>query len=280
MPAHLINGKALAEATLDDARTRVRRLTRVPGLGIILVGNDPASVLYVALKERAGKAIGVHVEVVRLPQTMDEATLLVKLDEFNRRVDIDGIIVQLPLPPYLSADTIIGHIRPEKDVDGFHPENIAALVHGTPRIIPGLPAGILRLIDTTGTDLMKKNVVILANSEVFTAPLRALLTARGASVVTRTKAALRRPSATLRDADILITALGAPHAVLPTHVKNGAIIIDVGTTRVNGKLLGDVHPDVAAVASWMTPVPGGVGPMTVAMLLANVVSVAEKNLVR
>lgn len=276
MTAQRIDGTALGATILDEVKEEMKRLGTPPGLAVVLVGNDPASHLYVSLKEKSAKDLGMHFERWQLPENIDEDTLLVKVESLNRDPQIHGILVQLPLPTHLDTNNVIRTLRPEKDVDGFHPKNIDALLHGKPLVVPGLAVGILWLIETTGVPLQGKTAVILANSKIFSTPVKRLLQEKGVRVQTRTAATLTMPSTTLTSADILITALGKPHAVLPKHVKEGAIVIDVGTTRVNGKLVGDVHPDVKQKAGWLTPVPGGVGPVTVAMLLKNTVAAAKR----
>lgn len=280
----LLDGKKFADAIREEIRTDIQKLGTTPGLAVLLVGNDPASHLYVGLKEKAAKEVGIHFEKYLFFATTPETEIIQKITELNHRTDVNGILVQLPLPAPLSEDRIIAMITPEKDADGFHPKNIEALIAGRPlgeprlmaghpTIIPSVIRGILALIDATGVPLGGKQATILANSDVFGKPLRKLLIDRGMNV-TATNPDAPDAIAQVLCADVLITAIGRPHFVTAHMIKKGAIVIDVGTTRVEEKMLGDVHPNVAEKASWLTPVPGGVGPMTVVYLLKNVVDAA------
>ncbi len=271
MSAQLLDGKALATKIRSKLTEEIKRLGTTPGLAVVLIGDDPASHTYVALKEKAAKEIGIHFEKILLPQNIDEELVLVKIDELNRRKDIHGIIVQVPLPPRLNEDRITQSIFPEKDADGFHPKNIELLVASAPRVVPNLMQAILRLLAATGTPLDGKKATILANSDTFAKPLAKLLTDRNMNVEIVIG---QLSNVNYQMSDILITALGKPHAITKDMVKENAIVIDVGTTRVDKKIVGDAHPNVAEKASWLTPVPGGVGPLTVAYLLQNVVTLA------
>lgn len=291
MPAQLLNGKALALHIRSELKEEIKRLGTTPGLAVLLIGDDPASHMYVRLKEKAAAEVGIHFEKILLPQNIEEELVLAKIDTLNRRQDIHGIVVQLPLPPHLHEDRVTQEIFPEKDADGFHPKNIELLMAGpvrgregsqrtstsngagTPRVVPNVMQGILRLIDATGVSPSGKRAAILANSDVFATPLAKLLVDRG--VVADYRLQIRDYSI-VKKADILIVALGKPHAITNDMIKDGAMIIDVGTTRVDGKILGDVHPNVSEKAGWLTPVPGGVGPLTVAYLLKNVVALTKK----
>lgn len=272
---HLIDGKALALKIREQIKAEIKRLGIQPGLAVVLIGDDLASHTYVALKEKAAAEIGIHFEKIILPKNIDEELVLAKIDQLNHREDIHGILVQLPLPPNLNEDRITQAIVPEKDADGFHPKNIELLFAGTPRIIPSLIQGILDLITSTQVPLIGKHATILANSDIFAKPLAKLLAYRGAIVKNSIGKVTRYPLP-VTSYDIIITALGKPHSITKDMVKEGAIVIDVGTTRVGEKILGDVHPNVAEKAGWLTPVPGGVGPMTVAYLLKNVVAIASR----
>lgn len=271
---NLLDGKELAAKIRNELKEEVKRLGIQPGLAVLLVGDDPASHTYVRLKEKAAEEIGIHFEKILLPKNIDEELVLVKIDQLNRRSDIHGILVQLPLPEQLHEDHVTSAIFPEKDADGFHPQNIAALLDGKPHIVPGLAQGILHLLDATKEPLAGKHAVILANSDVFAMPLKKLLTDRGVIVETIIG---QLSHVNCHMSDIIISALGKPHTITKEMLKDGAIVIDVGTTKVNGKILGDVHPNVAEKAKWLTPVPGGVGPMTVAMLLKNVVEATRRH---
>lgn len=274
--AQLLNGKAIAATIVSELKEEIKRLGIRPGLAVLLVGDDGASHMYVALKEKAAAAAGMHFEKILLPKNIEEELVLAKIDELNRKPDIHGIVVQLPLPPQLNENHITQAMFPEKDADGFHPKNIELLLAGTPRVVPNLLQGILRLIETTGVSLAEKTAVILSNSNVFTTPLAKLLADKGLLVTTIIAPAIKNNESQIANHDIIITALGRPHAITKDMIQEGAIVIDVGTTRVDGKILGDVHPNVSEKAGWLTPVPGGVGPLTVAYLLKNVVEAAKR----
>lgn len=268
----LINGRSIAASILLELKKKVAGTFRVPGLAIILVGDDPASHTYVSLKEKAAQDVGIRFEKFIFPSPVDQKTLIEKINELNAREDIHGIVVQLPLPDHLDADAIIGAIAAEKDVDGFHQENIRLLLSGKVRFIPGLLRGILRLIGETGVQLSDKRAVIIANSATFSTPLAYLLDQRGMRVDV-----LLQPDTDLREvlqgASLIIVAVGRPQFITGDLVRDGAVVIDVGFSRgSDGKIHGDVDASTLTnKAGWLTPVPGGVGPMTVVMLLSNVV---------
>jgi len=270
-----LDGKKLADAVRAEIRTEIQKSGITPGLAVLLVGNDPASHLYVGLKEKAAQEVGIYFEKYLYFATTPEAQIIKKITDLNAREDVHGIIVQLPLPPPLSEDHIVAAIDPTKDVDGFHPKNIESLLEGRPIIIPSVARAILALIEAAGASLHGTQTTILANSEIFARPLKKLLMDRGSTTSVTTADAADALEKILH-ADILITAIGRPHAITAQMIKKDAIVIDVGTTRVDDKTLGDVHPNVAEKAAWLTPVPGGVGPMTVAYLLKNVVEAATK----
>ena len=270
MPAQLLDGKSLAKNIRAKIKQNIQTSGVTPGLAIVLVGNDPASHLYVSLKEKTAKEVGMHFEKHLFFATEPEEKIIEKIGALNEQKDIHGIIVQLPLPESINEESIINAIDPKKDVDGFHPKNIALLLAGTPRRIPAVIRGILTLIEETGTILPQKKVFILSNSDIFASPLKKLLNDRQCAV-RALHPKKKDPLPSLMNADLIISALGRPHAITKEMVKDGVIVIDVGTTREKEKTLGDVHPNVAEKTAWLTPVPGGVGPMTVAMLLQNVV---------
>ncbi len=273
----LIDGKKIAEDIREDLKKKVSTLSGTPGLGIILVGDDTASHTYVGLKEEAAKEIGIHFEKFVYPSGVSEQEVVDMIQKLNGRDDIHGVVVQFPLPSGLQKETIITAIAPEKDVDGFRPDNIDALLAGNPRIIPGLAAGIVKLIKSTDIDIEGKRGVIIARSNVFIDPLSYLLKHEGVAVSSCDPYS-DECEITSSAADILIVALGEPGFVKGTMVKNEAIVIDVGYSKIGGKSQGDVDYDaVKDKASWLTPVPGGVGPVTVAMLLANVVEAYENH---
>ncbi len=274
MPAKIIDGKAVAEKIMERTARQRAELGFVPGLAAILVGDDPASHLYVGLKEKACARLNIHFEKFILPADTPEGAVLKTIGELNGRPDIDAILVQLPLPDRFNEDRVIAAMDPAKDVDGFHPENLALLLQGQPRLVPGLAAGILELIESTGVPLNDKTAAVVANSQAFYRPLARVLTDIGV------RPAFHGPdepglAQTTGQADLLVVALGRPGAIAGAMLKNGAVVIDVGTNRINGKVVGDVdRQSAAAVAGHLTPVPGGVGPVTVAMLMANTITLA------
>lgn len=274
MSAKLINGKLIAEQILKRVKNDVALLDYSPGLAAIIVGDDPASHLYVQLKEKACRDAGIDFERLSFKKDASAAMIVRAIENLNHRQDIDGILVQLPLPEMIDTNIVIQAIDPQKDVDGFHPENLADLRNGSPRVIPGLAAGILTLIKSTDEALAGKTAVVIANSETFFMPLDIVL--RSAGMKTAYAAPDADPDTKTITADVVIIAVGIPFFLTPQMVKPGAIIIDVGTNRAGKRTVGDVSPGVVDVAGHLTPVPGGVGPMTVAMLLKNLVDLAAK----
>jgi methylenetetrahydrofolate dehydrogenase (NADP+)/methenyltetrahydrofolate cyclohydrolase len=275
-----IDGKAVAAAVRDEVREHVARLAArgvVPGLATVLVGDDPASRLYVGSKERACEEVGMRSFGQRLPATTSQAELLGLVRELGRRPDVHGILVQLPLPPSLDAQEIIASLPPEKDVDGLHPVNQGKLLAGQPGMRPCTPLGIMRLLDETGIALKGAHAVVVGRSLLVGKPVALLLLERHATV-TICHSRTADLAAEVGRGDVVIAATGQARLVCGAWVRSGAVVIDVGMNRdANGKLCGDVEFDVAHErAAWITPVPGGVGPMTVAMLLANTAAAAER----
>ncbi|MFH2062960.1 MAG: bifunctional 5,10-methylenetetrahydrofolate dehydrogenase/5,10-methenyltetrahydrofolate cyclohydrolase [bacterium] len=275
MSARTIDGRALARRILEQTAEEIRRLGIVPGLGVILAGGDPASKVYVQKKKEAAEEIGVLFDLHEFDESVTEGQLLSALAELNGRPDIHGIVVQLPLPDGLDTDRIIRAVDPKKDVDGFHPELLDRLDAGETDRTPGLVEGIELLFAETGRKLAGQQVTVVSNGDVFSRPLGACLRRAGAAVET-----VRSDSPGMREAvgraDLLITAVGQPGLVRGDMLKPDSVVIDVGTTRVGRRIVGDVDRDTAGqVAGWITPVPGGVGPVTVAMLLKNVVRLAK-----
>ncbi len=270
----IIDGRKVAQRIEEETRREIAALGSEPGLGVILVGDDEASHLYVRLKHEACIRVGIRFEAAMLSQDDGQTAVLEKIRELNARDDIDAILVQLPLPAGMDTDAIIRAIDPAKDVDGFHPDNIRRL-GDEDRDFPGLTEGIVDLIRETGADLNMKRAVIAANSPTFALPLEMRLRQLGAlPEFVRGDA----PDITRHfgGADIVISALGRPGLITGDDIKEGAILIDVGTTKVGKRTVGDVDAEsVQGKASWLTPVPGGVGPVTVAMLLKNVVRLAK-----
>jgi methylenetetrahydrofolate dehydrogenase (NADP+)/methenyltetrahydrofolate cyclohydrolase len=271
--ATVLDGNALAQSLRTELAAKIRaRLAqglRPPGLVTILVGDDPASRVYVGRKQRQSREVGMHSESVELPASADRGLLLDTIALYNARADIDGILVQLPLPRQLDADEAVTAIDPRKDVDGLHPLNQGALFRGRPGLRPCTPTGCLALVDATGVDPHGLHAVVVGRSELVGKPVAMMLLERNATVVmchSRTSDLARQVSA----ADILIAAVGRPELVRGEWIKPGSIVIDVGINRVGERLVGDVEYAAAAErAAFISPVPGGVGPMTVAMLLRN-----------
>jgi len=278
LAARILDGKALAQTIRGEVAAQVARLrdrsARVPGLAVVLVGGVAASQVYVRNKENACKAAGMRGEVVRLPADVAESALLATLDALNADPEVHGILVQLPLPPQVDERRVIEAIDPRKDVDGFHPENAGLLAIGRPRFVPCTPLGIRELLVASGVETKGAHAVILGRSQIVGKSMALLLLQKGPggdATVTVCHSASRGVEAITRQADILIAAIGRPESVQGDAIKPGAVVIDVGINRrADGSLCGDVDfAGAAEVASWITPVPGGVGPMTVALLLRN-----------
>lgn len=271
--AQIIDGKLLADKIRAEVKQRIANMVTRPGLAVILVGQDPASHTYVGIKEKACAEVGINSEKYLYFATEPEAKIIEKIKELNQRDDINGILVQLPLPK-MNEDKVIAAIDPKKDVDGFHPDNIAKLDHDEPALVSPVALGVMKMIESTGRPLAGLKATLVA-SDIFAHPIVHQLEAQ--EVETRIASA---DDADLTDktktADILITAVGRPGLISPDMVKPGAIVIDIGTTKVDGKLRGDVQFEtVEPIAGWITPVPGGVGPMTVAYLMVNVLKSSQ-----
>lgn len=275
--ANLIDGRSLARAIRNTLPARVKALPRTPGLGVVLVGNDKASELYVKLKRRAAEEAGIAFAFARFTDGSDMGTILAKIDEWNADPQIDAIIVQLPLPRRLDERVIVDRTDPEKDVDGFHSVNTARYLSGERSDPPGLVEGILRLIGSTGLALKGLRAAIVARQSVFTKCLAHALSREGAAAVTAAPDGSHH-NATIQS-DVIVVAAGRPGLITGNDCKPGCAVVDVGiNTLPNGKIVGDIDASsVQPVARWLTPVPGGVGPMTIAMLLENTVRLAEKN---
>jgi len=280
MTARVLDGAATARAIREELRPRVaalaaRRLR--PGLGVLLVGDDPASAVYVRSKTRAGDELGLFHETVRLPATASTAEVAAVVEGFNARPEIHGILVQTPLPSTVDTARVLRLVDPAKDVDGFHPENVGLLVQKRPRFVACTPAGIMELLAREGVVLSGRRAVVLGRSDIVGKPMALLLMHADATV---TVAHSKTPdlAAVTREADVLVAAVGRAGLVRAEYVKAGAVVIDVGMNRNDeGKLCGDVDfAGVVPVAGWITPVPGGVGPMTRAMLLVNTIESAER----
>ena len=275
MTAQLIDGKAIAKTIEEEVGTAIARLGFAPGLVAVRVGNDPASEIYVRNKARKARELGLRGDELILPESTTEAELLAEVDRLNRDDGVDGILVQLPLPKQIASSKVLDAIDPAKDVDGFHPVNVGKLHLGRRTLAPCTPAGIIRLIESTGVMISGQSAVVIGRSDIVGKPAAALLLQRHATV-TIAHSRTRDLAAVARGADILVAAIGKPRFVTAEMVKPGAIVIDVGINRVDGKLAGDVDfANVREIAGWITPVPGGVGPMTIAMLMKNTVTAAE-----
>ncbi len=296
-----MDGASLARTLRERSREEARRVSErgaPPSLRVILVGEDPASVTYVASKTRAAQEAGCRGETIRLPASVSPERLLEEVARANRDDSVDGLLVQLPLPPGHDPRKVFDALDPAKDVDGLHPENVGLLHQGRPRFVPCTAAGILALLDACEVPIEGSNAVVLGRSEIVGKPVSALLTARNATV-TLCHSKTRDLASTCRRADILVAAIGRPGFVTRDFVRQGAAVVDVGITRLDSlanapenlrgsarlqeaiarkgtALVGDVDYDaVGEIAGWITPVPGGVGPLTIAMLLANTVKAAR-----
>jgi methylenetetrahydrofolate dehydrogenase (NADP+) / methenyltetrahydrofolate cyclohydrolase len=271
--ATIMDGKALAERARAEIAEEVAALGRV-GLATVLVGDDPASDVYVRGKHRAAGEVGIESRDVRLPATTSIDELLARIAELNADDAVDGLLVQLPLPPGIDEARVIAAISPAKDVDGLHPSNAGRLLAGAPTFVGATPLGVMALLAEYGVELRGARAVVVGRSEIVGKPTALLLLAEHATV-TICHSRTRELAAHVREADVVVAAVGVPGLVRPEMVKPGAAVIDVGITRTEGGLLGDVAPAVSEVAGLLTPVPGGVGPMTVAMLLRNAVLAAR-----
>ena len=298
---NLIDGKALAQEIQAEVAQQVQRMTETgirPGLAVVLVGNNPASHMYVRSKVKTCETLGMRSEKVELPAESTTGEILPVVERFNRNADIHGILVQVPLPSQVNAREVLDSILPEKDVDGFHPVNVGRLVAGTATLKPCTPAGIIEILKRTGTQLRGRRAVVIGRSDIVGKPVALMLMHEDVTVTICHSKTPDLPSVA-READILIVAMGRPAFVSDDFVKPGAVVIDVGTNRVDSleriheiygndpqrladyqkkgyTVVGDVNPGkVLPKCSLLTPVPGGVGPLTIAMLMANTVKAAE-----
>ena len=276
-----IDGKDLANQMKEDLKERVGDMNTVPGLGVVLVGDDPASKLYVDLKEKSAKEIGISVQKILLPESASEREVLDTVEAFNRDVSIHGILVQLPLPEHFDTDTIIRAIRPEKDVDGFHPENEVKFLAGEGGFFPVFPRAIFELVKFSGESLAGKHALIFANSDRFGEVMSKVFERAGIFAEYILPDALDTPEVfdRLSRTDIFVTALGRSGVITMKHVHPGAIVIDGGISKVGDKVIGDVDAEsLENIPGFLSPVPGGVGPVTIACLLTNVVEAAERQI--
>jgi methylenetetrahydrofolate dehydrogenase (NADP+) / methenyltetrahydrofolate cyclohydrolase len=281
MTAKILDGKAIAQEVRAVWKVRADALKAhgiTPGLAVIIVGEDPASKVYVANKVKACAELGLHSEHIVLPADTPEAALLARIDALNADPKIHGILVQLPVPKHIDSSKVLTAISPNKDVDGFHPMNVGALVTGNMRFAPCTPYGAMKLLEKSGVSIEGKHAVVVGRSNIVGKPM-ALLLLQANATVTICTSKTRDLAKFTRDADILVVATGKAKMITGDMIKPGAVVIDVGINRMeNGKLCGDVDFDSAKeVAGWITPVPGGVGPMTITMLVANTVQAAERS---
>lgn len=300
MTAKIIDGKALAEQIREEVKSGVEKLKSekgiVPGLGVILVGENPASKVYVRNKARACEHVGIYSETIKLPEEISEEELLEHVNKLNEREDIHGILVQLPLPKHINSEKILLAIYPDKDVDGFHPINVGKLTTGEETFYPCTPSGIIEIIKMQGIEIKGKEAVVIGRSNIVGKPVALLLLHNHATVTICHSRTIDLPNVAKR-ADILIAAVGRPSLVTDEYVKPGSIVIDVGINRIKKEdaseellnwrktdfakkgytLIGDVDfLKVKDIAGYLTPVPGGVGPLTVAMLMKNTLKSAKK----
>ena len=281
MSAVVLSGKDLAARIRDDIKNEAEAFRKergyAPGLAVILVGDDPASQVYVRNKEKACIEVGFHSVVERMDGSTTMEELLEKVDEFNNREDIHGLLVQFPLPDHLDEKKVLERISPFKDVDGLTVHNAGALMSGLDGLVSCTPAGVIELIKSTGESIEGKHAVVIGRSNLVGKPVSLLLLNENATV-TMCHSRTKDLAAVCRTADILVSAIGRPEFVTGDFIKEGAIVIDVGTSRVGKKLKGDVlFEEAAEKAAYITPVPGGVGPMTITMLLKNTLIAAKRS---
>ena len=275
----LIDGKVISAAVKERVKAEVATLKQqgiTTGLAVIIVGEDPASKVYVNNKKKACEALGIISEEYALPETTTQEELLSLIDELNKKESINCILCQLPLPKHLDETAVINAILPEKDVDAFHPINVGKIMQGDFDFVPCTPAGVMEMLAFEGIEISGKTCVVIGRSNIVGKPMAMLLLHKNGTVTichSRTK----NLKEVCQNADILVAAVGRPNFVTADMVKDGAVVIDVGINRVDGKLVGDVDfNDVCEKASYITPVPGGVGPMTIAMLMQNTLTAAKK----
>ncbi len=281
MTARIIDGKAIAQEVRAEWKLRADALKArgiTPGLAVIIVGEDAASKVYVANKVKACAELGLHSEHIVMAADTPEATLLAKIAELNNDPKIHGILVQLPVPKHIDSNKVLLAISPDKDVDGFHPMNVGALVTGNALFQPCTPYGVIKLLEKSGVSIEGKHAVVVGRSNIVGKPMALMLLQHNATVTICTSKTVDLAKFT-RDADILVVAIGRARMITGDMIKPGAAVIDVGMNRpADGKLCGDVDFDSAKeVAGWITPVPGGVGPMTITMLVASTVQAAERS---
>ena len=280
MPANLLKGKVISRSIRDTIRGAVGELAdqgQRPGLAVVLVGDDPASAIYVRKKAQACDKLGLHSVVRILPESTSEGDLLALIDQLNADPAIHGILVQLPLPPSMAADDVLRRIDPRKDVDGFHPENVGLLLLGQPRFVACTPFGMMKMLEHAGCELKGKHAVVVGRSNIVGKPIALLLLQQHATV-TICHSRTQDLEGHVRRADLVVAAVGRAEMIRGDWIKEGAVVLDVGINRLDdGRIVGDVDfAGASERASWITPVPGGVGPMTITMLLWNTVEAARR----
>jgi methylenetetrahydrofolate dehydrogenase (NADP+)/methenyltetrahydrofolate cyclohydrolase len=281
MTARIIDGKTISQQVRGEWKLRADALKArgiTPGLAVIIVGEDPASKVYVGNKIKACAELGIYSEHLELPADTTEAELLEQIARLNADPKIHGFLVQLPVPRHIDSNKVLLAISPNKDVDGFHPMNVGELVTGNPQFQPCTPFGVMKLLEKSGIEIEGKHAVVVGRSNIVGKPMALMLLQKNATITICTSKTVDLGKFT-RDADILVVATGKPQMITGDMIKPGAAVIDVGINRLpNGKLVGDVDFDSAKeVAGWITPVPGGVGPMTITMLVASTVMAAERS---
>ena len=290
MKTKILSGKEVSASVYSDIKSRIDTLQSreiTPNLSVLLVGNNPASEVYVNSKSKRFSKLGLLSETIKLPEDISQDHLISKIEELNEDNKIHGILVQLPLPKHIDTDSIIKAIKPQKDVDGFHPYNLGTLLMGKPQFIPCTPKGIMRIFEYYQIDLSGMHVVVVGRSNIVGRPISILTSLKNKfsnATTTLCHSGSENMIQYLQDADIIILALGSPEFLKENHIKKGAIIIDVGINRINDpsngnkKLVGDADKDsLIGKAGAISPVPGGVGPMTIAMLVENTIEAAEKS---
>ncbi|MFC6332376.1 bifunctional methylenetetrahydrofolate dehydrogenase/methenyltetrahydrofolate cyclohydrolase FolD [Paenibacillus septentrionalis] len=280
MAANIIDGKQISAAMRAEMEAEVNVLKEkgiTPGLAVVLVGEDPASKVYVGSKEKACIQLGMYSEVHRLPADTTEQDVLALIDKLNNQATINGILVQLPLPKHINEKAVIDAISVHKDVDGFHPESVGNLVIGDDSLLPCTPAGVIELIKRSGVEISGKHAVIIGRSNIVGKPV-AMLLLRENATVTICHSRTANLQEMVKQADIVVVAIGRANAIDASYIKPGAVVIDVGINRLDtGKLAGDVdYASCLETAGYITPVPGGVGPMTITMLMKNTITAAKK----
>jgi methylenetetrahydrofolate dehydrogenase (NADP+)/methenyltetrahydrofolate cyclohydrolase len=274
--AKILDGNRIRDEIKSELRPRVQRLTRAPGLAVVLVGNNPASEIYVRGKTKTSAELGIYSETITPPANISTEELIALVSELNEREEIDGILVQLPMPEHIDSQKVLLSVSPEKDVDGFHPCNVGNLATGRPGPRSCTPAGIIEILKRSQIPIAGQRAVVVGRSDIVGKPMALMLLQENATV-TICHSKTRDLPGVCREGDILIAAIGRAGMITREFIKPGATVIDVGITRVEGKAVGDVNArDADELSSAYTPVPGGVGPLTIAMLMMNTVAAAER----